>query len=178
VDFRVIAATNRDIAAMVEDGSFRQDLYFRLKVVSLHLPALSARRGDIPLLAHHFLRKYALRMNKDVNDIAPEVMRLLQQYAFPGNVRELENLIERGVAIASGERIELAHLPEELRRLSPADLQQREGRLPTLQERELEYIKWVLDEFDGNQTAAAQALGINRSSLWRKLKSAEETEKS
>ena len=170
VDFRVIAATNRDIAKMVEDGSFRHDLYFRIKVVGLHLPPLSARRGDVPLLAHHFLRKYALSMRKEVSDIAPEVIALLTPYAFPGNVRELENLIERGVALAGGERIELAHLPNELRDLSIAKLSRRDGRLPTLQERELEYIQWVLDEVGGNQTAAAQVLGINRSSLWRKLK--------
>jgi len=170
VDFRVIAATNRDIARMVEDGSFRHDLYFRIKVVGLHPPPLSARRGDIPLLAHHFLRKYALRMRKEVSDIAPEVEGLLTQYVFPGNVRELENLIERGVALAGGERIELGHLPRELRDLAMTKPRRQHGRLPTLQERELEYIHWVLDEVGGNQTAAAEVLGINRSSLWRKLK--------
>ncbi len=170
VDFRVISATNRDIAEMVAQGSFRHDLYFRIKVVTLHLPPLSARRGDIPLLAHHFLRKYSLRMRKQVSDIAPEVMTLLAQYAFPGNVRELENLIERGVALAPGGHIEPAHLPDELRDLSITKSSRRDGRLPTLQQRELEYIQWVLNEVGGNQTAAAQALGINRSSLWRKLK--------
>jgi DNA-binding NtrC family response regulator len=170
VDFRVIAATNRDIAEMVAAGTFRHDLYFRIKVVTLDLPPLSARRDDIPLLAHHFLRKFSLRMRKEVTDIAPEVIALLVQYDFPGNVRELENIIERGVAVAGGERIEVSHLPDELRELSITKVSRRDGRLPTLQERELDYILWVLNEVGGNQTAAAQALGINRSSLWRKLK--------
>ncbi len=170
VDFRVIAATNRDIAEMVAAGTFRHDLYFRIKVVTLDLPPLSARRDDIPLLAHHFLRKFSLRMRKEVTDIAPEVIALLVQYDFPGNVRELENIIERGVAVAGGERIEVSHLPDELRELSITKVSRRDGRLPTLQERELDYILWVLNEVGGNQTAAAQVLGINRSSLWRKLK--------
>ncbi len=170
VDFRVIAATNRDIGEMVKEGSFRQDLYFRLNVVTLRVPPLSERRGDIPLLAYHFLRKYAVQMHKEVTGIAEGVLALLDGYAFPGNVRELENIIERGVAVTNGNTIELLHLGEGLREMALPAFQREGGRIPTLEERELEYIRWVLDEMGGNQTLAAQVLGINRSSLWRKLK--------
>ena len=170
-DVRVIAATNRDVLQSVRDGSFREDLYFRLNVVNLDLPALAKRPGDVPLLAQHFLMKYAQRMNRPVKHIAADAMALLMAYRFPGNVRELENLIERGTAIAQGDTIEVAHLPDGLR--MPGALQaaaQTEGRLPTLEEQEQRYIHHVLDEVQGNQTAAAQILGINRASLWRKLK--------
>ena len=115
-DVRVLAATNRDVSEAVKNGSFREDLYFRLNVVNLHIPPLSGRKGDIPLLAHHFLLKYASRMKKPVTRISGEVLRSLMGYSFPGNVRELENLIERGTAIAQGEVIELEHLPDNVRK--------------------------------------------------------------
>jgi DNA-binding NtrC family response regulator len=167
-DVRVLAATNRDVIEAVKNGSFREDLYFRLNVVNLHIPPLSQRRGDIPLLALHFLLKYASRMKKPVTRISSEVMTVLMDYPFPGNVRELENLIERGTAMAQGETIEVAHLPEGLR--GAPGLRRGDGRLPTLDEQEQAYINRVLEEVKGNQTAAAQILGINRASLWRKLK--------
>ena len=169
-DVRVLAATNRDVDEAVKDGRFREDLYFRLNVVNLAIPPLSQRKGDIPLLAQHFLLKYASRMKKPVTRIAGEVMALLVDYPFPGNVRELENLIERGTAMAQGDTIEVAHLPEFLQKRSNFDFRKIAGRLPTLEEQEQTYISRVLDEVQGNQTAAAQILGINRASLWRKLK--------
>jgi DNA-binding NtrC family response regulator len=169
-DVRVIAASNRDVAAAVRDGTFRKDLYYRLDVVRLHLPPLAARRGDIPLLALHFLRRHAAQMKRDVSKLAPEALALLMNYAFPGNVRELENLIARGTAVAAGDTIEAADLPEHLRDIGVITIQKREGRMPTLEEQEREYINRVLEETSGNQTAAAQILGINRASLWRKLK--------
>ncbi|MHB1215751.1 MAG: sigma-54-dependent transcriptional regulator [Thiobacillus sp.] len=169
-DVRVLAATNRDVDEAVRSGRFREDLYFRLNVVNLHIPPLSQRKGDIPLLARHFLLKYASRMKKPVTRISSEVMTLLMDYSFPGNVRELENLIERGIAMAQGDAIEVEHLPEPLQRAKAADFRMVEGRLPTLQEQEQTYISRVLDEVKGNQTVAAQILGINRASLWRKLK--------
>ncbi len=169
-DVRVIAATNRDVQQSVRDGSFREDLYFRLNVVNLDLPALAQRPGDVPLLAQHFLLKYAQRMNKPVKRIAPDAIALLMAYRFPGNVRELENLIERGTAIAQGDTIEAGHLPDALRAAAAATPVRGEGRLPTLEEQEQRYIHRVLDEVKGNQTLAAQILGINRASLWRKLK--------
>jgi DNA-binding NtrC family response regulator len=169
-DVRVLAATNRDVTEAVKNGSFREDLYFRLNVVNLHIPPLSQRKGDIPLLAQHFLLKYASRMKKPVTRISGEVLKVLMDYPFPGNVRELENLIERGTAMAQADVIELAHLPENLQKSGETGIGMIEGRLPTLEEQEQSYISRVLDEVNGNQTAAAQILGINRASLWRKLK--------
>jgi DNA-binding NtrC family response regulator len=170
VDVRFIAATNRDIIDLAKSGGFRQDLFFRLNVVNLTIPPLSRRREDVPLLAYHFLRKCAVRMNKAVTEIAPEAMELLAAYDFPGNVRELENIIERGVAISTGGAIETAHLPDDLRELAIRTFRKKEGRLPSLEEQERDYIQWVLQETGGNQTLAAQILGIDRVSLWRKLK--------
>jgi two-component system response regulator HydG len=169
-DVRVIAASNRDVAAAVRKGDFRKDLYYRLDVVRLDLPPLAQRRGDISLLAMHFLRRYAAQMKRDVRKIAPEAMLSLANYAFPGNVRELENLVARGTAMASGDTIEATDLPDHLRDLGVITIRKRDGRMPTLQEQERDYIGQVLEETAGNQTAAAQILGINRASLWRKLK--------
>lgn len=170
VDVRFIAATNRDVQEMVKQGGFRQDLYFRLNVVNLHIPALSTRKEDVPLLAHHFLLKHAAFMNKEVTDIAADTLDLLKAYDFPGNVRELENIIERGVALTNNHSIEPAQLPDDLRELSIRTFRKKAGRIPTLEEQEQDYIAWVLQESGGNQTVAAQTLGIDRVSLWRKLK--------
>jgi len=177
-DVRILAATNRDAAEAVKAGDFREDLYFRLNVVNLNIPPLMARKGDIPLLAQHFLLKYASRMKKPVVRISGEVMALLMEYPFPGNVRELENLIERGTAMSQGDTIEVAHLPEALQKREQRDVRKGGERLPTLEEQEQSYITRVLDEVQGNQTAAAQILGINRASLWRKLKARRNAESS
>jgi transcriptional regulator with PAS, ATPase and Fis domain len=176
VDIRVIASTNRDIAQAVSSGLLRQDLYFRINVVTLAIPPLAQRRGDIPLLAQYFFQKFTVQMKKTLTGIAPAVMEALQRYDYPGNVRELENIIARGCAVSSGDSIELSHLSEELRRQEGIALPGKGEKIPTLEEQEKNYIRWVLSELDGNQTAAATALGINRSSLWRKLKTYEEKE--
>jgi len=170
VDVRLIAATNRDIQGAIKDGHFRQDLYFRLNVVSLNMPPLSERKEDIPLLAYYFLKKYSARMKKDVREISTDVLGTLMNYDFPGNVRELENIIERGLALTNGDLIEMAHLPEDLKELSIKTFRRKEGRIPSLEEQERSYIEWVLREVGGNKTIAAQVLGIDRVSLWRKLK--------
>ncbi len=170
VDVRFVAATNRDVHEAVKSGAFRQDLFFRLNVVALRIPALAQRKGDIPLLCMHFLKRFAGLMGKEVSEIAPEVLDLLMNYEFPGNVRELENVIERGVAVCAGSRIELAHMPEELRQFPVQSFRRRNGGLLTLEEMERNYIRWVLDEAGGNQQLAAQHLGIDRVTLWRKLK--------
>ncbi len=175
-DVRVLAATNRDVTEAVKNGSFREDLYFRLNVVNLRIPPLSRRKDDIPLLARHFLAKYASRMQKPVTRISDEVLARLMDYPFPGNVRELENLIERGTAMAQGDVIEVTHLPEAFQKAGGYSLRTIAGRLPTLEEQERTYISRVLEEVKGNQTAAAQILGINRASLWRKLKARREEE--
>ena len=170
MNVRIVAATNRDVLEAVRTGAFRQDLYFRLNVVTLKLPALAARKADIPLLCASFLHRYSALMGKEVEAVAPEALDLLMAYDFPGNVRELENLIERGVAVATSGRIEAAHLPEEVRGAGAPAPRGRDGTILTLEEMERNYIRWVLDELGGNQQAAAQRLGIDRVTLWRKLK--------
>jgi DNA-binding NtrC family response regulator len=170
IDVRFLASTNRNIKDSIKSGLFREDLFFRLNVVSFLIPPLSERRDDIPLLSYYFLKKFATLMNKDVMEISQEVISTLTNYDFPGNVRELENIMERGVALATDNIVEIGHLPEDLRELSIRTFRPRDGRIPSLEEQELEYIKWVLKEVGGNKTVAAQTLGIDRVSLWRKLK--------
>jgi DNA-binding NtrC family response regulator len=170
VDVRFIAASNRDMKTWVAEGRFRQDLYYRLNVVNLHIPPLSQRREDIPLLAQHFLERSAPVMGKPVRTLSDEALALLKAYDFPGNVRELENIIERGVALCQGDTLETAHLPDDLRDLSIRAFRRRDGKVIPLEDQERDYILWVLDEAHGNQTLAAQMLGIDRVSLWRKLK--------
>ena len=170
VDVRFIAATNRDLKELIESGEFRHDLFYRLNVVTMVLPPLARRRGDIPLLAHHFLRKYAELMGKETREIAPDVLELFQQYDFPGNVRELENLIERGVALSRGPILEIGGLPDDLQGFKLKTFRVRQGEYPSLADQEKAYIQWVLERVEGNKTRAARILGIDRVSLWRKLK--------
>ena len=170
VDVRFIAASNRNMKDWVADGRFRQDLFYRLNVVNLHIPPLSQRREDIPLLAQHFLDRAAPVMGKPVRHLAENALALLKAYDFPGNVRELENIIERGVALCQGDTLAAAHLPDDLRDLSIRAFRRKDGKVIPLEEQEKDYILWVLDEAHGNQTLAAQMLGIDRVSLWRKLK--------
>ena len=170
VDVRILAATNKDLIREVETGKFRQDLYYRLNVVSLVAPPLVERRDDIPLLCQHFLIKFADRQNKKIEKISREVLDVLTDYEFPGNVRELENIVERAVTLCSGATIELQHLAPDLqqRRFQVERRQRRE--FLTLEDNEKEYISWILQQTDGNKTKAAEILGIDRVSLWRKVK--------
>jgi len=170
IDTRFIAATNRDIQEAVKKGEFRQDLYYRLNVISFTIPPLSERRDDISLLSQYFLKKYSALMNKNVNKISPRAMAILKSYDFPGNVRELENIIERGIALAQGDVIEVQHLPEDLQQMSIRTFRKSGRKIPTLEEQEKNYIQWVIGETKGNKTLAAQVLGIDRVSLWRKIK--------
>ena len=170
IDVRFIAASNRQLKVAVDDGSLRRDLYFRLNVVNLHLPPLAQRRDDVPLLAYYFLKKHAALMGRDFSEIDDEALDLLKGYGFPGNVRELENIIERAVAVGTGPLLRAADLPDDLRHLTIRTFRRKDGRIATLEEQENDYIQWVLSETGGNQTAAARALGIDRVSLWRKLK--------
>lgn len=170
VDVRFIAATHRDLKEDVKNGHFRQDLFYRLNVITIKLPSLSDRDGDIPLLAHHFLAKKCKTMKKDVQSIDKESMGLLCQYTWPGNIRELENVIERAVALANGPEIKVGDLPEYISNLSVETYRRHNSEFPTLEEQEKNYIEWVLDKCDGNKTKAAKIMGIDRVSLWRKLK--------
>ncbi len=172
VDVRFLAATNRDLQENVASGRFRADLYFRLNVVNLALPPLRDRRDDVPLLAFYFLKKFALAMGKPVDDIAPEALALLGRYDYPGNVRELANLVERGVALARGGLLEAAHLPESLRSLSVrvASPPSSPAELSSLEANEAAHIARVLEYTGGNRNQAADILGIDRVSLWRRIK--------
>jgi DNA-binding NtrC family response regulator len=170
VDIRVLAATNKDLKKEVERGTFRQDLYYRLDVITVELSTLSERKDDILLLSQHFLEKFSKAQGKQVEKLSNKVMDILLSYAFPGNVRELENIIERAVTLASGSTVEVSHLPADLRE-QRFDIQRRpKSELLTLEENEKEYIDWVLTQANGNKTKAAEILGIDRVSLWRKLK--------
>ncbi|MBI5039976.1 MAG: sigma-54-dependent Fis family transcriptional regulator [Gammaproteobacteria bacterium] len=170
VDVRYLAATNRDLRAAVDAGVLRSDLYYRLNVVNLELPPLRERREDIALLAQYFLKKYALAMQRPAAEIAAPALAALQNYAFPGNVRELENAIERGLALAGDGVLDLAQLPDAMRGTSAQTRVTTAAQLPTLETQESDYIRWVLGQTQGNRTQAAQILGIDRVSLWRKLK--------
>ncbi|MFQ6759178.1 MAG: sigma-54-dependent Fis family transcriptional regulator [Deltaproteobacteria bacterium] len=170
VNVRFLAATNRNLQEEVKLGHFRQDLFFRINVVALHIPPLAERKDDLPLLIQHFIRKYGVLMHKEVRNIEPEVVDILLRYDFPGNVRELENIIERGVALASGDTIEVGHLPEDLRDASFHTFRRKSGGIPSLADQERAYIEWVLREHGDNKSLAAQVLGIDRVSLWRKIK--------
>lgn len=170
VDLRLVAATNRNVQEAVQANHFRKDLYYRLNVVSFELPPLAARKGDIPLLTQFFLEKHAKLMGKETPSLSREVMDILKDYDFPGNVRELENIIERGVALTTESVIEPQHLPDDIRDLKILTFRRKDGAMPTLEEQEILYIKQVLAETAGNKTAASEILGIDRVSLWRKIK--------
>ncbi|WP_449245036.1 sigma-54-dependent transcriptional regulator [Desulfobacca acetoxidans] len=170
VDVRIIAASNKDLKQEVDLGTFRQDLFFRLNVITLYVPPLVERRDDIPLLCQHFLTKFAESQKKRVEGISPEVMTILMNYEYPGNVRELENIIERAVTLSTGPIIEIGHLSPDLQKHQYHVQRHRKKEFHTLEENERDYIEWVLAQVEGNKTKAAEILGIDRVSLWRKLK--------
>jgi two-component system response regulator HydG len=169
VDVRVVAATNRDLAHGVVGGAFRQDLYYRLKVVELHVPPLRERTDDILPLARVLLADAALRMKRKVSGLVPNAADQLLRYGWPGNVRELENAMERAVALARGGRVELEDLPEEIRHALPRAT--ASGVVRPLDEIEKEYIVAALALNEGNQTRTAEQLHIGSATLYRKLKS-------
>ena len=167
-DVRVIAATNRDLTAMMREKIFREDLYYRLNIVTLRLPPLARRRDDIPALAHRFLRRYNARMDKHLEGISSDAMRLLLSHDYPGNVRELENAIERAMVLCRGSVIEPRHLPRSIR--GPADSDLPGEPPPPLQSAEAEAIRGALERHGGRRDAVAQALGLHRTTLWRKMR--------
>jgi len=168
LDVRLIAASNQDLKAAVAGGHFREDLFYRLNVVLIGLPPLRDRKDDIPLLVQHFLKRYSLQFGKAVSAVEPEAIEILQRYPFPGNVRELENIIERAVALTNREIIGPRDFPEDLQQLSISSIES--GHWPTLAQREKEYIQRVLIRTGGGKTAAAEILKIPRTTLWRKMK--------
>jgi transcriptional regulator with GAF, ATPase, and Fis domain len=174
VDVRIIAATNRDIKQEVAEKRFREDLYYRLNVVTLKLPPLRERAGDIERLSEHFLKKYNSALKKG-NRFSPEVLAVFKKYRWPGNIRELENVIERGMILSETDEIGLADIPPEMceeetlpRPLTGSDaLLKLPEQIDTL---ELEILKKTLEENHWNQTKTAQILGLKRSSLQYKMK--------
>jgi two-component system response regulator HydG len=170
VDVRVVAATNRDLSRGVAGGDFRMDLYYRLKVVELHVPALRERRDDILPLARVLLADAALRMKRKISGLGAGAADQLLRYEWPGNVRELENVMERAVALAHGTRVELSDLPEEVRQAFPKPTALA-GNVRPLDEVEKEYILAALELNAGNQTRTAEQLKIGSATLYRKLKS-------
>jgi DNA-binding NtrC family response regulator len=170
VDTRVLAATNRDLDEEIRAGNFRSDLYYRLNVISLHLPPLRQRRDDIPLLAEHFLSRIAANRNEEPKRLTEAARTALYEYNWPGNVRELENALERSIILTPGEQIDVDALPERVteRRTEPL-VSTRTPPNPTLEAVERAYIMWVLQSESGNKSRAAEALGIDPSTLYRKL---------
>jgi len=166
VDVRVVAATNRNLETLVQQGTFREDLFYRLKVVTITLPPLRDRREDIPLLAEHFLRRYAQRNDKAISHLSEDAMALLVDYPWPGNIRELEHCIERAVTLAGGTILTPEDLAPELRPSLEATLHRG---APTLEEVKRRYLAYVLGETGGNISRAASILGIDRRSLYRML---------
>ena len=170
VDTRVVAATNRDLDEEIRVGNFRSDLYYRLNVISLHLPPLRQRSDDIPLLAEYFLQRIAGLRNEPVKHLTDAALTALGEYAWPGNVRELENALERAIILTPGEEVDVSALPERVteRRAEPL-VSTRVQSNPTLDAVERAYIMWVLQSENGNKSRAAEVLGIDPSTLYRKL---------
>ncbi|MGC8490974.1 MAG: sigma-54-dependent transcriptional regulator [Syntrophobacteraceae bacterium] len=169
IDIRIVAATNRNLKKEIECGTFRQDFYYRLNVITLQVPRLADRKDDILLLSLHFIQKLAKLQGKPVAKISDRAAEILLSYEYPGNVRELENIIERAVTLSNGQNIDLAHLPLDLQQLA-LRVQPRPREFLTLDENERNYVQWVLQQVDDNKTKAAEILGIDRVSLWRKIK--------
>ncbi len=170
VDVRIIAATNRNLGMMVHEGRFRDDLFYRLNVFPLQLPSLRERLEDLPLLAEHFFKIYREKNQREIRGLAPEVMEIFRRHTWPGNIRELENIIERGVIVCQGDTLGPQDLPEELRIL---DLQPRTGeeREPELPELERQLIRRTLERVSGQRQRAAEILGISMEELTLKLRS-------
>ena len=168
IDARLVAASNRDLKSRAEKREFREDLYYRLNVVNITLPPLRNRTDDIPLLVQHFLGKYNRAFNKKIGGISAETLDILSRYPFPGNVRELENLIERAVALSEGSVLQPHDLPSDLRDLSMSNFETHSW--PSLEEQEKRYIQQVLLKTSGRKGLAASILKIPRTTLWRKMK--------
>ncbi len=170
VDIRIISTSNRDIPTLIQQGRFREDLYYRLKVIDIEMPPLRDRREDIPLLVQHFIKKFNQEMKKNVSSISEEALRIFLNYSWPGNVRELENVIQRAITLSQREEIIPEDLPSALFLKEEESLFMKAFEKKfTLDQLEREYIKRVLIETGGNKSKAAEILGLDRKTLYRKL---------
>ena len=170
IDIRIISATNKDLKELCRKGQFRQDLYYRLKVINIHLPCLSERREDIPLLGTHFLRQFTQKTEKRVTHFSDNALKLLTRYGYPGNIRELENIVEHAVSMSRTAIIEVKDLPSDMADFESFTFHRNQTQIKTLEEIEVEYIQWVLEQVQYRKSDASKLLGINRTSLYRKLK--------
>jgi two-component system response regulator AtoC len=171
-DTRIVAATNRNLETTLAESHFRADLFYRISVVQIHVPALRERPGDVVLLAEHFVRHFAAIHRATVKGLSSEAAERLAAYPWPGNVRELQNCIERAVALARSETLGLPDLPESVRTHKPSSVPSEKevaGELPPMSEMERRHVLRVLHKVDGNKTLAAQVLGFDRRTLYRKL---------
>jgi len=166
VDVRILAATNRDLGALVKKGGFREDLFYRLNVIAINVPPLRERANDIVLLCHHFAARFAGELGRAIPEFSDRALQAIRQYYWPGNVRELENVVQRLVVMIEGEVIDAPDLPSLMR----FSAMRRIGPHRTLAEVEIEHIRQVLESTDGNKTRAARILGIDRKTLREKLK--------
>ncbi len=169
-DARIIAATNRDLTALMAAGKFREDLYYRINVIKLSLPRLAERREDIPLLVEHFIGRFNVRTGRRIAGVAPEVLRLLMQHDFPGNIRELENIIEHAFVLCRGRLITPEHLPLDLQGSRNGAGVSGDSPQASLKDAEAAVIRSLLAEHGGSRAKTARALGIDPSTLWRKMK--------
>ena len=167
-DVRIIAATNKDLRRQVEQGVFREDLFYRLNVIKLALPPLARRREDIPLLVDHFIQRFNARTGKNIKGLSAEAMNCLMRHDFPGNIRELENIIEHGFILCRGEMITPAHLPLEL--AGSPESPDRQAPAKPLALGEAALIRHTLEKHQGNRTRTAAELKIHKTTLWRKMK--------
>ncbi|MEW5735215.1 MAG: sigma-54 dependent transcriptional regulator [Thermodesulfobacteriota bacterium] len=170
VDVRVIAATNKDLKELCELNRFRLDLYYRLNVITMRMPTLAERKEDIPLLAGFFLGRFAAKAGKKITGFSDDVMEILAGYDFPGNVRELMNIVEHACSLCRTDLIRVEDLPPDLTGMKPFTFRREDGRIKTMEHMEREYIQWVLKQTSYNKTRAAEALGIDRVSLYRKIR--------
>jgi DNA-binding NtrC family response regulator len=168
-DVRLVTATNKDLEELVKAGKFREDLFFRLRVVEIGLPPLRERSGDIPLLAQNFLREFARENEKAVNDFTADALEALMKYSWPGNVRELRTAIEHAVVLCRGDRVSLRDLPASVRGGLPADAKFLQGKELTVKDAEKQLMVRALKETEGNRTRAAQKIGMSRRTFHRKL---------
>jgi transcriptional regulator with PAS, ATPase and Fis domain len=170
-DVRVIAATNQDLSKLISEGKFRDDLFYRLNVVKIELPPLSQRREDIPLLIDAFIQKFNAKMGKQIVGVSDQALRLLLKHDYPGNIRELENIIEHAFVLCRGERIDFDCLPKEITEGQKGDYPSMPLQEETpFEKAETEVIEKILKKYDGNRIKTAQELGIDRTTLWRKIK--------
>ncbi len=167
VDVRLVTATNKDLEEEVARGTFREDLYYRLAVIPVHVPPLRDRIEDVPLLARHFLQNFGAKIGKPIDDLADDALDALTSYAWPGNVRELENSIERAVALCRGSRIDRVDLP---RRILERRIETPSEGIPSLQTLERAHIMDTLEKVGWNRKRAAELLNISTTTLWRRLK--------